>query len=94
MSTSAKDDRDGLILSVSLHLLLLLLAALSIGVDQDPTPEPPVKLVELDLLELAPTIPVQVGPPQRAEAGASATPRQSVEPLRQAAPAAPPVQPP
>ncbi|GAB5535382.1 MAG: hypothetical protein Rubg2KO_16310 [Rubricoccaceae bacterium] len=94
MSTPAKDDRDGLILSVSLHVLLLLIAALSIGVDQDPTPEPPVKLVELDLLELAPTIPVQMGPPQRAEAGAPATPRQSLEPPRPAPPAATPVQPP
>ena len=94
MSTPSPDDRDGLILSVSLHLLLVLLIAMGIGEDQDPSPEPPVKLVELDLLELAPTIPVQVGPPQRAEAGSPATPRQSVEPPRPAPPAATPVQPP
>ena len=94
MSTPSPDDRDGLILSVSLHALVLLIAAFGMSVEVDPTPEPPVKLVELEMVEFTPSVPVQVGPPQRAEAGDPAPPRQSIEPPRPAPPAATPVQPP
>ena len=95
MTSPSKDDRDGLVLSVSLHLLVLLIAALAVGSETETSPEPPVKLVELDLLALqAPTIPVQVGPPQRAAAGAPSDARQSLVEPRPAPPSATPVQPP
>ena len=86
MSSPSPDDRDGLILSVSLHALLLLIAAFGMSVDVDPTPEPPVKLVELEMMDFTPSVPVTVGPPQRARAGDPAPPRQSVEPPRPAPP--------
>ncbi|WP_420457315.1 hypothetical protein [Rubrivirga sp.] len=65
------DDRTGLLLSVSLHAVVLLLLALGLSVPPQATdPDWPPQLTEIEFGP-APTVPVQTGPPERAEAGTS-----------------------
>ena len=82
-----RDDRDGLILSVSLHVLVLFLLAVGLRTPPKTLDEDyPPQLMEIEFGP-APTLPVQTGPPQAAEAGASSDAMEQPEPERPTPPA-------
>ena len=86
-----RDDRDGLLLSVTIHVAVLLLLAVAIRVppealDQDYPPQ----LMAIEFGP-APTRPVITGPPERAQAGQASDARQQLEPERPTPPAPTPV---
>ena len=84
---ASKDDRDGLLLSVALHAVVLLLVAAGLAVPPEALdPDYPPQLVEIEFGP-APTVPVQTGPPERAEAGASSEAMTQPEPERPTPPA-------
>ena len=83
----SSDDRDGFILSVTLHGVVLLLLALGLSVPPEATdPDFPPQLTEIEFGP-APTIPVMTGPPERAEAGSSSESMTQPEPERPTPPA-------
>lgn len=86
----SKDDRDGLLLSVTLHLVVLLALALLAATAPETLDEDfPPQLMEIEF-GVAPTIPVMEGEPRRAEAAAPSQAAQQPEPERPAPPAATP----
>lgn len=86
-----RDDRDGIILSVSLHLIVLLLLAVALRVPPEALdPDWPPVLTEIEF-GIAPVPPVVTGPPEQAEAGESSDAMTQPEPERPTPPAATPV---
>ncbi len=86
-----RDDRDGLILSVSLHLVVLLLLALALRVPPEALdPDWPPQLTEIEF-GIAPVPPVVTGPPERAQSGESSEAMTQPAPEQPAPPAATPV---
>ncbi len=81
------DDRDGLLLSVTIHIVVLFLLAVAVSIPPEATdPDYPPQLTEIEFGP-APTVPVQTGPPERAEAGASSDQMTQPEPERPTPPA-------
>ena len=84
---SQNDDRDGILLSVGLHAIILLLLAAALAVPPDVLDEDyPPQLMEIEFGP-APTLPVQTGPPEAAEAGADSDAQEQPEPERPTPPA-------
>lgn len=84
----SRDDRDGLLLSVTVHVIVLLLIALALRVPPEATDEDyPPQLLEIELGP-SPTLPVQTGPPEAAEAGDTGEAMEQPEPERPTPPAA------
>ena len=86
-----RDDREGIILSVSLHLVVLLFLAVALRVPPEALdPDWPPQLTEIRF-GIAPVPPVVTGPPERAEAGESSDAMTQPEPERPTPPAPTPV---
>lgn len=84
------DDRDGLLLSVTVHVVVVLLLALAMRTEPETLdPDYPPQLMEIEFGP-APTLPVIQGEPRRAEAAAPSQAAQQPEPERPAPPAATP----
>ena len=84
---ASPDDRDGFILSVTIHGVVLLLLALALSVPPDITdPDYPPQLTEIEFGP-APPVPVQTGSPEHAAAGASSEAMTQPEPERPTPPA-------
>ena len=82
-----RDDRDGLVLSATLHLVILLLLAVALRTPPKTLdPDYPPQLTEIEF-GVAPTVPQVVGPPERAEAGESSEAVTQPEPERPTPPA-------
>lgn len=84
------DDRDGLLLSVTVHVVLLLFLALVLRTEPETLdPDYPPQLVEIEFGP-APTLPVLQGDPRRAAAAAPSQAAEQTEPERPTPPAATP----
>ncbi|MGB3543139.1 hypothetical protein [Rubrivirga sp.] len=82
-----RDDRDGLLLSVTIHVVVLFLLAVAVRLPPDALDEDyPPQLMAIEFGP-APTRPVITGPPERAEAGQAADSRQQLETERPTPPA-------
>ena len=82
-----RDDRDGLLLSVTIHVVVLLLLAVGLRVPPEALDDDyPPQLMEIEFGP-APTRPVITGPPERAQAGQSADAREQPDPERPTPPA-------
>lgn len=81
------DDRDGLVLSVTLHLVVLLLLAVALRTPPKTLdPDYPPQLTEIEF-GIAPTVPQLVGEPERAQGGDPSEAMTQPEPERPTPPA-------